>query len=116
MSFRNGLFALLAVLALGAGMLSMGSASADCGEMPSYVAVDDDGVDPRGPGGLTGVIGEQQACEQGAGSTTCGEGLVHGRRLQGLRRRHRRRRPGRVFTASSRTGTRAATEHKDSGT
>ena len=71
MSFRNGLFALLAVLALGAGMLSVGSASADRGEMPSYVAVDDGGRDPRGPGDLTGVVGEQQACEHGSGSTTC---------------------------------------------
>ena len=71
MSFMYGLFGLLAVLALGAGMLSVGSAAADRGEMPSYVAVDDGGVDPRGPGDLTGVVGDQQACEQGAGSTTC---------------------------------------------
>ena len=72
MSFRYGVVALFAVLSLGAGMLSAGSASADRGELPSsYGAVDDGGIDPRGPGDLTGVVGQEQACEQGRTSTTC---------------------------------------------
>jgi hypothetical protein len=73
MSFKYGLVALVAVLGLGAGMLSVGTASADRGVMPpSYVALDDGGgIDPRGPGDLTGVVGQEQACEQGRTSTTC---------------------------------------------
>jgi hypothetical protein len=72
MSFRTGFLALLAVMVLGLGVVSTGHASAERLEPgQSYAVLDDGGGDPRGADDLTGVVGEEQSCETGSGSTTC---------------------------------------------
>ena len=74
MGIRVGFFAFLAVLVLGLGALSAGSASADRGDpSPAYVQMDDGGGDPGGPDSFANPErgGPAQFCETGPSSTTC---------------------------------------------
>jgi hypothetical protein len=80
MGIRVGFFAFLAVLVLGLGALSAGSASADRADpVPPFVLVDGGGGDPPGPDSFAAPNrdGTAQICETGPNSTTCvGKGWI----------------------------------------